>query len=291
MMIREPIVAGSFYGSSSKQCLSQLKDCLAKELDLEGVPDRPVGAIVPHAGWMCSGAVAGRVFAALAAKRPVKSFVLFGAAHTLATRQAAVFCEGAWQTPLGRIEIDHRLADRICSQTNLVEPDPYAHQDEHSIEVQVPFIQHLFSQATMVPIVVPPTPKAHEVGQAVARTVASYGADVLFVGSTDLTHYGPRYGFTPQGVGAEAVRWAKEVNDQRLIDLILAMEADGIVAEVRAHQNACGAGAIAATMAACKEVGAGQAVVLEHTSSAEVLGGGIDGAMADSVGYAGIIFG
>jgi AmmeMemoRadiSam system protein B len=201
-----------------------------------------------------------------------------------------VFGEGAWQTPLGTVEIDERLADRICSQTNLVQVDAYAHENEHSIEVQIPFIQHLFSQARIVPIVVPPLGNAHEVGQAVARTVQTYEADVLFVGSTDLTHYGPRYQFTPKGIGPDSLRWSKDENDRRLIDLIVAMRADQIVSEVQTHQNACGAGAIAATVAACGQIGASQAVVLEHTTSAEVLGEQF-GPMGDSVGYAGIVFG
>ncbi|HUW83710.1 MAG TPA: AmmeMemoRadiSam system protein B [Phycisphaerae bacterium] len=291
MMIREPIVAGRFYPGSGQACRADLEQRIPGEPDLSEVPEYPIGAIVPHAGWMCSGEVAGRVFAVIAKRRSPSTFVLFGAAHMAAAHQAAIFSEGAWDTPLGRVEVDQRLAERICSQTNLIQPDAYAHENEHSIEVQVPFVQHLFPDARIVPIVVPPSPAAHEVGQAVARTVAGYAADVFLVGSTDLTHYGPQYHFTPEGTGPEGVRWAKQVNDKRLIDLMTAMESERIVPEAAAHQNACGAGAIAATIAACKQLGADEAVVLEHTTSSEVLGGQGAGFMADSVGYVGMVFG
>ncbi|MFQ6049059.1 MAG: AmmeMemoRadiSam system protein B [Phycisphaerae bacterium] len=291
MMIREPVVAGSFYPASSQQCREQVQACIPTDVDVSELPDRPIGGIVPHAGWMCSGRVAGRVLAALAARRSPRTFVIFGAVHAPGVVRPAIFADGAWQSPLGQVSIDQRLAQRICSQTSLIHEEPYAHQNEHSIEVQVPLIQHLFAQAAIVPIMVPPNDDAHEVGEAVGRTVQAYDADVAFIGSTDLTHYGPQYGFTPRGVGSEALRWAKDVNDRRLIERIVALEADQIVPEARRNHNACGAGAVAATIAACRQCGADRAVVLEHTTSYEVLGGQLGQTMEDSVGYVGILLG
>jgi len=290
MMVREPIVAGRFYPADAEPCRRELERCLRGQLDEDKLPEHPLGGIVPHAGWMFSGPVAGLVFAAIAKKRRPATFVLFGAVHSAATSRAAIFESGQWQTPLGAVAVDERLAQRVLAQTNLIEADPFAHESEHSLEVLIPFIQHLFGEAKILPIMVAPTDEAHEVGQAVARTVAAFDADVVFVGSTDLTHYGPSYGFVPQGLGPEALRWAKQVNDRRLIELIEAMAADKIVAQTTEHRSACGGGAIAATVAACKELGATRAVVLEHTTSEEILRQRGAGGGPDAVGYAGILF-
>jgi AmmeMemoRadiSam system protein B len=107
------------------------------------------------------------------------------------------------------------------------------------------------------------------------------------IGSTDLTHYGPAFSFTPQGTGAQGMTWAKEVNDRRMIQRMLALDAASILPEAASHQNACGAGAVAATLAAARCLGADRAALLEHTTSREVTG---DASAQDAVGYAGIVF-
>jgi hypothetical protein len=214
--------------------------------------------------------------------------VVFGAMHRARGRQAALFASGAWESPLGRIKIDARLAERVLGHTNLIVGDPYAHEAEHSIEVVVPFIQHLLPECQLLPILVPPSAQAEEVGQAVARTLESYRYDAVVIGSSDLTHYGPRYQFTPQGTGAQANRWAKEVNDAALLRKVLTLDASGALSTSVQDRSACGGGAIAATMAAVAALGATRAVLLEHTSSAEVLSAECEG--EDSVGYAGVVF-
>jgi AmmeMemoRadiSam system protein B len=296
MMIREPVVAGAFYPRDHKQCLAQLQACLDRALPhageadpLSGV-DRIIGGIVPHAGWVCSGAVAARVFLALAARPHPAVVVLFGAVHVMHGPRASIFPSGAWETPLGQIEIDARLAERLCGQTNLLESAPHAHDGEHSIEVQLPFIQHLLPKARIIPIMVPPNDKAASLGAAIGRTCKSHHADVVFVGSTDLTHYGPGYGCTPHGVGPAGLDWARHVNDRRMIDLILAMRDADAVNEADANENACGAGAIAATIAASKAFGADRATLLQQTTSAEVLRELTTKPMRDAVGYAAVAF-
>jgi AmmeMemoRadiSam system protein B len=168
--------------------------------------------------------------------------------------------------------------------------DPYAHEDEHSLEVQAPFIRLLFPDAKIVPIMVPPRGIADEVGEAVARTITSYNYDAVVVGTTDLTHYGPHYGFVPEGIGEKAIRWAKDVNDRRFIDMVCALRGGSIVAEALQHKNACSSGAVAATVAACAALGATRGVLLQHTTSSEVLAEQTTQHIEDSVGYAGIIF-
>jgi len=291
MMIREPVQAGRFYAASARQCREDLRACLPRTGETGPLPAILHGGIVPHAGWMCSGAVAARTFAAIAERRQPATVVVFGAVHWPMDSEAAVFGRGAWVSPLGTIGIDERLAQRVLGMCPIARDDPFAHEREHSIEVQVPFIQHFFPQAKLLPIMVLPGPRAHEIGRAVARAVKDSAADAVFIGSTDLTHYGPGYGVVSHGVGVPGLRWAKEHNDRRMIDLILALNEDAVVAEAQAHQNACGAGAIAAAVAACKECGATAARLLAHTTSAEVLGELKMGSPADAVGYAAIVFG
>jgi AmmeMemoRadiSam system protein B len=285
MLIREPVQAGCFYPGTEVPCRREVEACVAG--GVHAVEGSVRGGIVPHAGWRYSGQVAGAVFATIAAHAQPTTVIIFGAVHRHRGRQAALFPSGSWETPLGPVPVDGRLAEHVLGQTNLIVEDAYAHEQEHSIEVQVPLIRHLLPAAMILPIMVPPSAEAPAVGEAVARTVQTYQVNAVLIGSTDLTHYGPSYGFTPQGAGPAGVAWAKDVNDRRMIDLVLTLEPEKIVPESRSHQNACGAGAVAATLAAVRHLGADRAVLLQHTTSYEVTGkaGG-----SDSVGYAGIVF-
>jgi len=291
MMVRDPIVSGQFYPGRRDQCLRHVQECLPKDLDASSLPAKLLGGIVPHAGWTYSGPTAARVFAALAARRTPATVVLFGADHARTTRAAVMFGKGRWASPVGDVDVDDRLAERITSMTSIVADDPYAHENEHSIEVQIPFLRHFWPEAKIVPIIVAPTPTAVEVGKAVGRTLETYKTDAVVVGSTDLTHYGPNYGFAPRGIGPDALAWAKDVNDRRLIDLILKMDAEGVIPQAASDRSACGAGAIAATIAACRQLGAQQALLLEHTTSYEVARRMHDESATLAVGYAGIVFG
>jgi AmmeMemoRadiSam system protein B len=251
-----------------------------------GSHKRLIGGLVPHAGWSFSGAIAANVFGLLAAARSPDIVVLFGSVHRHSGERAAMFSAGRWETPLGPIEIDSRLTERILGHTNLIADDPYAHEGEHSLEVQMPFVKHLFPDAKVVPIMVPPVEAADEVGEAVARTLNVYKYDALIVGTTDLTHYGPSYGFTPRGIGAKGNAWAKAENDRRFIELVCSLRGKEVVPEAVNRRNACGSGAVAATLGAVVALGATEGILLDHTTSAEVL----PGDQSDSVGYAAIVF-
>ncbi|MCX5655774.1 MAG: AmmeMemoRadiSam system protein B [Planctomycetota bacterium] len=291
MMVREPVVAGRFYPATREECLRHIAALMPKT-PFEGGPERPVAGIVPHAGWFFSGETALAVLGAISAKRTPKTFVIFGAVHTGGVRHSAVFPSGGWQTPLGLAQIDERLAGEILARgTGLVADDPQAHEDEHSIEVQVPLVQHLAPEAKIVPIAVLPDEKAAAVGRLVGEVIRSLGADAVCLGSTDLTHYGSPYGFTPMGHGEAGVRWMRQENDRRMLDLMAALDADAVVAEARTHWNACGAGAVAATLAAARQLGAARGHVVRYTTSYDVMRertGRTDAEAA--VGYGGVVF-
>jgi len=294
MAHRPPVVAGQFYPASENQCRKEVAEYLAAspaspEEQAWIAESTPMAGIVPHAGWVCSGAVAAQVIRAVAQSEAIETVVVFGAVHLMAGPRAAVYAAGYWQTPLGETAIDEELACSVIAASPIVVEDHSAHNAEHSIEVQLPFVQYVAPSARLLPIMVPPSPTAHQVGQVVAEQARSLGRKAVFLGSTDLTHYGPRYRFTPQGEGPDALKWAKDVNDRRIIDLCLRLSAEEIVAEAGRHHNACGGGAIAATLGAARTCGATRVWLCRHTTSAEVLRDRL-GKMADAVGYTGILF-
>ncbi|HSV27786.1 MAG TPA: AmmeMemoRadiSam system protein B [Sedimentisphaerales bacterium] len=293
MAIRRPIVAGQFYGGTREQCLREIEACLAEGQYDGPLPDGIVAGIVPHAGWVFSGALAAMVFESIRKTRDgVDTFVIFGAVHSWygSGEAAAVYDSGTWQTPLGEVEVDAELAQALIAASGAAEANCSAHVREHSIEVQVPFIQHLFPQAKILPVMIAPTELSAKLGTDAAGVIKAAGRKIVCIGSTDLTHYGPRYGFDPKGVGEKAVAWAKDVNDKALISLAVGMEAERIVDVSEEKMNACGAGAVAATAAAARAMGRKQGVLLAHRHSNEVMKVKFGQSNQESVGYAAIVY-
>ena len=315
MQIRKPIVAGQFYPGQKSFCVEEINQCLPPEADrgrlAESLPKTIVAGIVPHAGWTFSGSLAALVFSAIKQRHEkvhpvrenseenervrektsngVNTFVIFGAAHGYFGRSPAVYDRGSWMTPLGEVAIDEELANAVLSSGAAIS-DIDAHRSEHSIEVQVPFIQYLFPDTEILPIIVPPNERAISLGEAVGDVITPAGKKIVCIGSTDLTHYGPRYGFMPMGVGDEALEWASKVNDRKFIDLALKADPQGLLASAAENCNACGPGAAAATVAAAKKLGKTKGLLLSHTNSNEVMIRKMGTSSTDSVGYAAIIF-
>lgn len=287
MAVRRPVVAGQFYPAERARCVRMIEECLPDRLP-DGLPERIVAGVVPHAGWVYSGPTAARVFAAIRSRSTPATFVLFSAMHRMGSVRPAVYASGAWVTPLGEVAVDEELAQVVLDEGGgaLVNA-PEAHAGEHSAEVQVPFIQHLFPQARILPILVPPDEGAVEAGEAVGRAIGIAEGEVAVIGTTDLTHYGAMYyGFAPAGTGERALEWVR-ANDERVIRLMLQMRAEEVIPETIAHHNACGGGAVAATVAAARVLGAKEGILLEYTTSHHVMP---HGPATDFVGYAAVVF-
>jgi AmmeMemoRadiSam system protein B len=291
MQTRKPVVAGQFYPGQHDSCVDEVNECLEARTLSESLPETIVAGIVPHAGWTFSGSLAAVVFSAIKQQHEkVHTFIVFGAAHGYFGQSPAVYDRGSWITPLGEVAVDEELADAVLS-TGPALSDPSAHISEHSIEVQVPFIQYLFAGAKILPILVPPGQQAVALGTSVGQIISRREQKkIICIGSTDLTHYGPRYNFTPMGTGAEALKWADSVNDQKFIDLASKLEPEGLLASAAENCNACGAGAAAAVVAAAKKLGKVEGLLLAHTNSNEVMLRKMGTTGADSVGYAAIVF-
>ncbi|HEY7679469.1 MAG TPA: AmmeMemoRadiSam system protein B [Terriglobia bacterium] len=282
MKVRKP-AAPHFYAGDCAHATRQF---------LEGFtpPEEPahvVAGIVPHAGWQYSGAVAAKIFESIRRKQAPDTFVIFGAVHRWSGSKNALCAEGAWATPLGEVSVDEELASRILeAMPEWAADDPAAHTGEHAIEVQLPFLKCLFPEAKFVPISVNPEPDAALFGERVGQILKRYPRCTVVIGSTDLTHYGDAYRFVPAGYGARAQQWVRE-NDRRIVRLAERMEASEIVPEAIARSNACGPGAMAATVAAAEAMGARRGVLVEYKTSFD---SAPEPEFRMAVGYAGLLF-
>jgi AmmeMemoRadiSam system protein B len=290
MLTRKPIVAGQFYPGQHDSCIDEINVCIDARALSESLPETIVAGIVPHAGWAFSGSLAAMVFSAIRLQdEKVHTFVIFGAAHGY-FGPPAVCDRGFWETPLGQVAIDEDFADAVLSETSAVS-NPGVHTSEHSIEVQVPFIQYLFAGARILPILVPPSEHVVELGASIGEIISrDKNKKIVCIGSTDLTHYGRSYGFVPKGTGKKALEWASSVNDRKFIDLALEMESQDLLDSAAENGNACGPGAAAATVAAAKKLGAEKGCLLAYTNSNEIMLEKMGTSSGDSVGYAAIVF-
>lgn len=285
-----------FYPAQAAQCREAASQLLVAARQAVATTSRlgesaGIGAIVPHAGWICSGAIAAEAIASLAARRPqVDVVVVFGAIHTPVPVELSVLDSHArWAAPGGETNVTTQLREQLAGDKGFVIDDRF-HAQEHAVEVELPLIQSAWPEAKILPIEVPPNAAAVEVGRIAARAVAAAGLSAVYLASSDLTHYGPNYRFTPAGIGTIALQWAME-NDRRLLRVVTDMRPENIVPEVLSHGNACGGGAIAAMMAACLEHGGKRAVVLKHTNSHQTLASVAPQPADNAVGYAAVWIG
>ena len=304
---RRPAVAGRFYPADEAECASAVSEYVrvspAAEQDVAWR-----GAIVPHAGWMFSGAIAGEAIGTLAAGRQGPAakrsgstsaspgplvVVVFGAVHTpMPLDRAAMDSHETWLVPGGASEVPAELSGKLASdQSDLFCVDARFHQREHAVEVELPLIQRVFPDALVLPVEVPLIDEAPRIGQQTAQMVQRLGLDGVYLASSDLTHYGPDFRFMPAGAGAAGLEWAKG-NDRRLLDMVSSLSVERVVPEVRERANACGGGAIAAMLAACREHGSSRVRVLRHETSDDVLARVAPRHRSDNaVGYAAVVVG
>jgi len=265
-MIRRSAVAGSFYAGTRERLRLQVEDLLPR-----GVPQEPaIGVVAPHAGYMYSGKVAGAVYSRVAFP---DVFVILGPNHTGLGAGASVMTYGEWETPLGKVPIDADLGSAILKNSAVLEEDHLGHAREHSIEVQLPFLQYFERPFSFVPISL----FSHEygacqdVGQAVAKAVRETNKRVLLVASTDMSHYVSRDEATQK--------------DRKAIDAILALDAEGLHRVVRREGiSMCGFHPSTAMLVAAKALGASRAALVMYTDSGEVTRD-----LHEVVAYAGLI--
>jgi AmmeMemoRadiSam system protein B len=268
-MSRIPAVANMFYPGEKGRLEEQLNAFVRPVRD----PKRVLAAISPHAGYMYSGAVAGAVFSQI---RVPESVVILGPNHRGIGAPVALTASGTWDMPLGPVPINKVLAECILKvPTSLVKivDDPHAHSMEHSIEVQVPFLQFLQPKVSIVPISLSHLgfDGCREIGHALVQGIRNYGKEVLLVASTDMTHYESQE--------------AAEARDKLAIERILALDPKGLLETVVRHGiSMCGVIPTTIVVEACKVMGAAKAELVRYATSGDVTGD-----YGQVVGYAGFI--
>lgn len=210
--------------------------------------------VSPHAGWRFSGDAMASGFDWLATANPHADLVVVFGSHKSADSPSTVFLGDAWESPLGPVATARTLATIVARELGLsAEPCHPAHPD-NAVEVLVPFVRHFFPRAEMLMLGLPPGPNAVAVGERLATYVRDSCAAPVIVASTDLTHYGPTYGFAPAGTGSEAVAWVRE-NDRGFIDATLARDPDAVLQHALRWQSACCPGSVAAGLALAAAMG------------------------------------
>lgn len=283
MKIRRSRLSGTWYPGTASGCRNEIENFIRSSI-VSTNPSCPfVGGIVPHAGWYYSGSIACDVMSLLRNAVYPDVVVIFGT-HLHPNSPFAVMNEGAWETPLGEIFIHEALANELILALPFDVESSDNNFSDNTLEVQLPFIKYFWNDVKMIPISAPPNPKSIEMGKTVVAAAQKMGLKIIVIGSTDLTHYGPNYGYMPKGRGQSALQWVRSVNDRRLIDEMLSMNPLKIIQEAMENHNACCAGAAAAAISAGIELGSTGAKLLTYSTSHEKT-------EAESfVGYAGIVF-
>lgn len=275
--------AGSWYPAREQECREAIEEFSEISVPCPSSGEVTIGGIVPHAGWFFSGKIAFNVIKCLKNSFTPDTLVIFGR-HLHPGGKNYIMMEGSWVTPLGDLEIDRDLAEGLASEFSFTVETASRYEQDNTIELQLPFIKYLFPDAKIVPIGVPPTPASLRIGERVADISEDMGRKTLIIGSTDLTHYGHNYGYTPKGIGKDAVDWVKNSNDKKMVDLMLDMDVEGIIRESLENYNACCSGAVATSIAAMKRLGARKGVCLTYLTSYDIRPN------SSFVGYVGIVF-
>jgi AmmeMemoRadiSam system protein B len=267
-MIRQPAVAGRFYPEEP----NKLSESLREFLQPANQPHtKPIGVVVPHAGYMYSGHVAGAVYARI--DLPQRNIVLCPN-HTGLGTPLSIMTAGTWKTPLGEIQIDEEICAALMHEDRDLEEDSAAHRFEHAVEVQVPFLQHIGGASVrFVPITVGTSQFRHleDLGRAIAKVVQEAAPGTLIIASSDMNHY-----------ESDAIT---RVKDRKAIDQVLAMNPRGLYDVVRRENiSMCGYGPTVSMLTAAKLLGAKRAELVKYATSGDV---SLD--FDHVVGYAGIV--
>jgi AmmeMemoRadiSam system protein B len=263
-MIRDPAVSGRFY-SGTRLALQQE---VAKYLSRPRAKIDAIGLISPHAGYMYSGPVAGAVLSCAKLK---DTCIIMGPNHTGRGRPFSIMTEGVWRLPSGDCEIDSRLAKAILSGSSYLEEDEAAHRSEHSVEVQIPFLQALRPKVKIVPIVLAEADLQayRSMGKQIAAAIKALGPATI-IASSDMTHYEPHE--TAKRKDGIAIKAMLKLDEEALVRAVEELDI-----------SMCGYAPVCVMLAAAKELGAKNAKLIKYQTS-----GDVSGDLGAVVGYAGV---
>jgi AmmeMemoRadiSam system protein B len=270
-MIRNPAVAGQFYPASARQIEAEL----GKLLRISPQKRDAIAVVVPHAGWMYSGATAGILYSAVKIPDVV---VMIGPNHHGVGSDYAVFASGAWRTPVGDAPIAENLATELLKNCEILTSDPRAHRYEHSLEVQIPMLLRENSRVKIVPLLIGggwPESGGREnlrkIGVAVAKTVQNFGEPALILASSDLNHYEDQT--------------TSNRKDKLALDAVVSLDEELLMERVIEHEiSMCGVAPTYIVLVAAKQLGARRAELLDYRTS-----GDVSGDFSAVVGYGAVV--
>ncbi|MCS7097118.1 MAG: AmmeMemoRadiSam system protein B [Candidatus Methanomethylicia archaeon] len=279
MFIRNPAVAGLFYEGSKDYLVKQIEWCFKHEIGPREIPkvnphftEKLVCVIVPHAGYIYSGPIAAWSYKVIAENGKPDSFIIIGPNHTGMGSPIAVMKRGVWRTPLGNAIIDENLSDELLKSIEILDDDSFAHLNEHSIEVQLPFLQYLFGEIKFVPIclMIQNQEVTRALGDAMSKIIGS--KRVVVIASTDFSHY-------------ESYDRALR-NDFLIIDRIINLDIDGFFKTFYSKRiSMCGPGPVGTLIVIAKKLGVKSVSMLKYATSGDVYGN-----KSSVVGYSSIAF-
>jgi AmmeMemoRadiSam system protein B len=262
MQIRKPAVAGQFYPGKEDSLRKSIEQMVRR---VEG-KIKAIGIVSPHAGYMYSGPVAGELYSNVEIPETV---IVLGPNHTGIGSAYSIMTEGKWWTPIGEVEIESSLAKNILESSKLIEEDSDAHKFEHSLEVQIPFLQYFKKDVKIVPIVLGGI-NFKEIGESIAKSLKGYKKSFLIVASSDMTHYEPHE--------------TAQKKDKLAIDAILKLDEQEMLKKIQDYDiSMCGYGPTAIMLIASKILGAKEAKLIKYMTS-----GDTSGDYSAVVGYAGL---
>ncbi len=267
MKVRSPCQAGAFYSGTKSSLTKQIENCFLHKYGPGKLPEvnrkgkrSIVAAVCPHAGYMYSGAVAANSYYALAKDGTPQTCVILGPNHTGMGSGISILADGAWETPLGVSSIDTETAKKIQQQTKIIDIDESAHRLEHSIEVQLPFIQYVYGLGVkIVPIcmMMQDLTTSIEVGEAIADAISR--SNTVVIASSDMTHYENHE--------------AASKKDRLVIEAVLDLDEESLQKVVESQNiSMCGYGPVTAAIRAAKLLGARNASLLSYKTSGDVTG-------------------
>ena len=263
---RQPAAAGRFYPAKREDLVREVE----AHVDPKVKKKPALGIVAPHAGFMYSGDVSGAVYSRIEISDTV---ILLGPNHTGQGEKVAVMTEGSWSMPMGDISIDREMASYICKETSIVKEDYYAHQFEHSLETQLPFLQYFKKEFQIVPICLRQMKASgcKIISEGIVRAVTKVGRPVLLIASSDMTHY-------------ESHNRA-QIKDQMAIACIQNRDPVALIETVQSEKiTMCGVNPVAVMLHYSESMGAKEAELVKYMTSGEV-----NGDMEKVVGYAGMI--
>jgi AmmeMemoRadiSam system protein B len=276
MNLRKRVLPPGWYPQSAGE-IRQFLEQIPQNGDKKGA----VAALAPHAGWYYSGHIAAR---ALSALRTGADTVIVIGGHLAAGTPPLFAEEDGVSTPLGDLEIDREFRDALWKELG-GRPDRYA---DNTVEVLLPMVKHYFPLSRVIWMRLSAEIQSYGAGAIIAETGASLKRQFVLIGSTDLTHYGLNYDFTPHGTGRKALEWVKTENDAAFIQAVASGDGEKTLRRASADQSSCSAGAVLACMGYAHSRKASRAALLSYSTSADVResSSGEDDVPDSFVGYA-----